>query len=72
MILNLSENIVVIKKNPYSMEYEVKLIDYESVIKKKDDYGTFYTHGFLDYDLITDLEDNKLIKNTEYIIHKIS
>jgi hypothetical protein len=54
---------VIIKKN--ALEYELKIIDYESVIKKEDDYGTFYTHGYMDFDVIANLEERKLIKNPE-------
>ncbi len=54
---------MIIKKN--ALEYELKIIDYESVIKKEEDYGTFYTHGYMDFEVIYDLEDRKLIKNSE-------
>ncbi len=55
---------MVIKK-PKSLDYIIKIIDYESVITKEDDYGIFYTHGYMDNKVICDLEEEKLIKDTK-------
>ncbi len=58
------QNIVILKKQ-YSQEYIVKLIDYESIIKKEEDYGTYFTDGFMDLDVMKIIGDDNLVKDSK-------